>query len=63
MLVEISLLVSGIKAVNETIATLSLDSMSNFDPKDPDDWKGLGFVCFVALLVYSARLLYGPQGL
>mgnify|MGYP000238672710 CR=1 FL=1 len=26
--------------------------MSNFDPKNPDDWKGLGVVLLIGLLFF-----------
>jgi hypothetical protein len=26
--------------------------MSNFDPKNPDDWKGLGVALLIGLLVF-----------
>jgi|GEM_PF-5628992 len=34
--------------------------MANFDPADPDDWKGLGLVVFIGFAVYATRLYFGP---
>ena len=30
--------------------------MSNFDPKNPDDWKGLAFVLVVFALIFLSNL-------
>lgn len=36
-------------------------TMSNFDPKDPDDWKGLGIVILIGVVVFSLGFVAPPH--
>jgi len=34
--------------------------MSNFDPKSPEDWQGLGLVIFMGIAIFAIRQIYSP---